>query len=315
MRTSTPSLDAGRESGTVAGGMRRLFMAVVVAACGALPATAAAAERTCTGPIGAETVDDDVIVPQGATCALDGTTVEGNVKIERSATLLARMARIDGNVQGENAARVVVESSQVGGSVQVKQGGGAEVRDTRVTGDIQLDANDGSLQHVARNTVGGNVQVMSNRGGVDIRGNTIDGNLQCKENVPPPTGGDNVVRGGEEDQCAALTGGPPAQPPPGGGGSGAATLTDRSLRSRRGAVRVPLSCPSGNACSGRVGIVRRGANLGSAHFNVAAGQRKTIRVTLNRRGRTQLRRNRRLRVTIAITTGSQTVRRSAVVRH
>jgi hypothetical protein len=56
-----------------------------------------------------------------------------------------------------------------------------------VTGDIQLDANNGALQYVARNTVGGNVQVVSNGGGVDITGNTIDGNLQCKENSPPPT--------------------------------------------------------------------------------------------------------------------------------
>lgn len=37
-----------------------------------------------------------------------------------------------------------------------------------------------------------------------ILANRIDGNLQCKENVPPPTGGDNIVQGSKEDQCATL---------------------------------------------------------------------------------------------------------------
>jgi hypothetical protein len=185
--------------------MRHLIGGTVVAICGIWgPASVAVAdERVCTGSIGTETVDD-LRVPSGATCELNGTRVEGNAKVETNATLRARSARVDGNVQGENAARVVVGSSQVGGSVQVKQGGGADVRETRVTGDIQLDANNGALQHVAGNTVGGNVQVISNTGGVDITGNTIDGNLQCKENSPPPTGGSNVVRGSAEDQCASL---------------------------------------------------------------------------------------------------------------
>ena len=149
--------------------MRRLIGGTVLATVGICiaPAAAAADERVCSGSIGAETVDD-LRVPQGATCELNGTRIEGNAKVEASATLRARSVRVDGNVQGENAARVVVGSSQVGGSVQVKQGGGADVRETRVTGDIQLDANNGDLQHVARNTVGGNVQVVSNRGGVDI---------------------------------------------------------------------------------------------------------------------------------------------------
>lgn len=48
-----------------------------------------------------------------------------------------------------------------------------------------------------------------------IRGNTIDGNLQCKENLPAPTGGGNVVGGSAEDQCAALEGGTPPPPPAG----------------------------------------------------------------------------------------------------
>jgi hypothetical protein len=309
--------------------MRRLIGGTVLATVGicTAPAAAVADERVCSGAIGAETVDD-LRVPQGATCELKRTRVEGNAKVEANATLRARSVRVDGNVQGENAARVVVgSSSQVGGSIQVKQGGGADVRETRVTGDIQLDANNGDLQHVAGNTVGGNVQVVSNRGGVDITGNTIDGNLQCKENSPPPTGGGNVVRGSAEDQCASLMpGGSPGGSPPGQGGvpgaPGVATLSKTSLRaSRRGSrVNVPLRCASaGSGCAGRLILARRGrtssaARLGTTRFRLAAGQRRAIHLRLNRRGRAALRRTRRLRVTITVRTKARTVRRAAVVR-
>jgi hypothetical protein len=57
---------------------------------------------------------------------------------------------------------------------------------------------------VLQNNVGGDVQVFQNTGGVEIRGNRIDGNLQCKANSPPPVGGNNIVQGNKEDQCARL---------------------------------------------------------------------------------------------------------------
>lgn len=41
----------------------------------------AAAEVSCTGTIGAETIDGTVVVPDGASCTLDGTTVDGNVLV------------------------------------------------------------------------------------------------------------------------------------------------------------------------------------------------------------------------------------------
>jgi hypothetical protein len=40
-----------------------------------------------------------------------------------------------------------------------------------------------------------------------VFGNTIDGNLQCKENLPSPVGAGNLVRGSAEDQCARFGGG------------------------------------------------------------------------------------------------------------
>ena len=90
---------------------------------------ALAEERSCRGTLGAVTVDN-LRVPQGATCTLNGTRVKGTVYVERSATLRATNAAIVGNVQAENAASVNVSGGTVGGSVQVKQGGGASIQRT-----------------------------------------------------------------------------------------------------------------------------------------------------------------------------------------
>lgn len=170
---------------------------------GLLASPAAAEETTCQGSLGRVTVDN-VRVPQGRTCTLNGTYVKGTIKVERDATLKAGAVRVVGNVQGEGAALVAVTNgSTVGGSVQVVQGRAATVADSRINADILYDENRSAVR-AARNVVGGNVQAFKNTGGVAISGNRIDGNLQCKENMPRPTGGGNVVQGNKEDQCARL---------------------------------------------------------------------------------------------------------------
>lgn len=173
-----------------------------------------AEEITCSATLGAITVDN-VRVPPNQTCTLNGTRVEGTVKIEQNAALYANAVRIDGSVQAENAARVnVTGNSTVGGSVQVIQSGAATIDSVAVNGSIQLESNAQALV-ITNNIVGSDLQAFQNNGGVHIAGNTIDGNLQCKENVPPPTGGNNNVEGSAEDQCANLVGGvtpPPSMP-------------------------------------------------------------------------------------------------------
>jgi hypothetical protein len=185
--------------------MKRVVTVFAVMSCFlvlGLP-TARAEERVCRGSLGAITVDN-LRVPDGATCRLNGTTVQGTIKVESKAVLVAEDVRVIGNVQAENARRVVVRAgSRVGGSVQVVQGEAARVARTKVNGDILFDENTAPLAAI-RNTVGGNVQAFQNTGGVEIRRNRIDGNLQCKENRPAPTGGGNVVQGNKEDQCARL---------------------------------------------------------------------------------------------------------------
>jgi hypothetical protein len=180
--------------------------AAVVAVAGAmvLPAgQALAEERVCRGTIGAVTVDN-LRVPQDATCTLNGTYVKGTVKVQRGATLKAFGIRVVGNVQAENSRNVVVrEGSRIGGSVQIVQGGAARILGNRINGDILFD-DQGRALRANRNVVGGNLQAFQNTGGVEIRNNRIDGNLQCKENRPAPVGGGNIVQGNKEDQCRRL---------------------------------------------------------------------------------------------------------------
>ena len=169
-----------------------------------LPAVPASAEeRVCRGTIGAASVDN-LLVPQDATCILNGTSVEGTVKVKRGATLNASGIHVIGNVQAENARKVVLrDRSRIGGSVQIVQGDVARIIRARIGGDILFDDQDGALA-ANRNRIGGNLQAFQNTGGVAINNNRIDGNLQCKENTPGPTGGGNIVQGSKEDQCEAL---------------------------------------------------------------------------------------------------------------
>ena len=160
-------------------GMKTALIGVAAAAA-VFPAGASAEERKCRGTIGTATVDN-LRVPQGATCKLNGTKVKGTVKVERAATLDAYRVRVIGNVQGENARSVTVRGgSRVGGSVQVKQGGQAKVQSSFINADILFDHDRGPLA-IRDNVVGGNVQGFQNRGGFEISRNRIDGNLHVAD--------------------------------------------------------------------------------------------------------------------------------------
>lgn len=164
------------------------------------PASTFAEERVCRGTIGAQSVDN-LRVPDGATCTLNGTRVKGTIKVESNAVLKAFRVSVVGNVQAEDSRKVVVaDGSRVGGSIQVVQSGVAKVRDSRINGNILLDDNNGR-NAVLRNVVGADVQAFQNSGGVRIFDNRIDGNLQCKANSPAPVGNGNVVQGNKDDQC------------------------------------------------------------------------------------------------------------------
>ena len=181
------------------------FFAMAVLALAVFAPAAQAEERVCRGTIGATTVDN-LLVPQGATCTLNGTRVEGTVKVERNATLTASGIRVKGNVQSEGFKNITLrQNSVVVGSVQLENGldgGSGRVLNSKVNGDLQFFSNDARM--VARgNTILANFQANQNTGGLVIENNRIAENLQCQSNNPPPTGGGNTA-GDKEGQCARL---------------------------------------------------------------------------------------------------------------
>ncbi|QIN85312.1 hypothetical protein GBA63_20950 [Rubrobacter tropicus] len=182
-------------------------MALVVGVAALLMAASAAQaeERVCRGTIGGATVDN-LRVPQGATCTLNGTKVEGTVKVERSARLFANGIRVKGNVQSEGFQAIYLrQGSVVVGSVQLEnglRGGNGQVLNSRINGDLQFFSN--SARMVARgNTILANFQANQNDGGLVIQNNRISQNLQCQSNNPAPVGSGNTA-GDKEGQCTRV---------------------------------------------------------------------------------------------------------------
>ena len=181
--------------------------ALALAACALLAAAPAAQaeERVCRGTIGATTVDN-LLVPQGASCTLNGTRIEGTVKVERNAALTASGIRVKGNVQSEGFKNIVLrQGSIVVGSVQLEnglRGGSGRVLNTRINGDLQFFSN-GARMIARGNTIQANFQANQNTGGLVIKNNRVAENLQCQSNNPPPVGGGNTA-GDKEGQCARL---------------------------------------------------------------------------------------------------------------
>ncbi|MGH8488320.1 MAG: hypothetical protein ACREXS_05495 [Gammaproteobacteria bacterium] len=176
--------------------------ATVLAALLTTAPEAIAEERVCSGTIGAVALDN-IRVPDGRRCVLNGTRANGQAVVGTGSTLVANSVSINGNLQAEGSRSVELRGlSTVGGSVQIVQGGGARIDNASINGDLLFDSNDRFVQAVG-NSIGGNLQAFQNTGGVRIARNVIDGNLQCKANKPAPTGGGNQASS-KEDQCAKL---------------------------------------------------------------------------------------------------------------
>jgi cytoskeletal protein CcmA (bactofilin family) len=188
----------------------------LLAALTASPTVVLADDVNCPPSLGSVTVDGNVLV--AAPCRLDGTTVKGNVHLYAGGSLIARgNVRIEGSIQAENSDFIDVADTFVNGNIQLDNlvGDRSIIQRSTVGGSIQLNSNRSRLE-VLNNTVDSDVQAFANRGGVVIADNVIDGNLQCKENNPAPAGGNNRVQGNKEDQCANLvpeTGTSPAPAP------------------------------------------------------------------------------------------------------
>ena len=146
---------------------------------------------------------DNLRVPQGATCTLNGTRLQETLKVERGATLRARTVRVNGNVQAKAPSASPFWTPRSAAAFSLSRAVQPTCAATQSPADILFNDNSGALASI-NNVIGDNLQAFKNTGGVTVSSNRIDGNLQCKENAPRPTGGGNIVQGNKEDQCRIL---------------------------------------------------------------------------------------------------------------
>jgi cytoskeletal protein CcmA (bactofilin family) len=202
----------------------------------------------------------EVVVPEGATCSLDGTKVLGNVTVEAGSVLIARAVSVGGDVEAEEAVQVdLTGRSTVVGNVQVQRGGSSLIEETSIDGDLKWEEQSGPLV-VRSSTMSGNLQADGNSGGVLILDNRVEGDLDCEENGPPPVGGGNEVLGGAEDCQLGEATPPPAAPSTAGDAQVPSTVAPRTLQPATPRAAPP---PSG---SGPLAFTVSSFNvLGSSH--------------------------------------------------
>jgi hypothetical protein len=202
---------------------------------------AVAKETQCTGgsanPLSG--THDNVVVPPGASCFVDGAVVNGTLKALEDSTLTADPllggdSSTFGNVVGDKAEVVRFLDNTVLGNFEFREGESVElnrdvaVADNIVGGNLKIEKMTGAMD-VVGNTVGGKIQVVENliQGGFNtlfvqenevaghlqvfenlgpgdksVNFNAVDKNLQCFDNAPPFTGQPNTVFGKAQGQCA-----------------------------------------------------------------------------------------------------------------
>jgi predicted acyltransferase (DUF342 family) len=205
-----------------------------ILACGimvaALPA-ARAADTTCPPNPGINaTVNGNLIVPAGQTCALDAVTVTGNVQVQTNATLQYPFSvpstivgnvsvgtgasliasegflTIDGNLAANQCHLVNLAGEPrpiIGGNVQIQFcTEGADVITSNIGGN--LTCNNSSECTIGGNKINGNVEVNDNSS-ARVEFNTIGHNLECQGNTSiTDDGAPNTVGGHKNGQCAGF---------------------------------------------------------------------------------------------------------------
>jgi hypothetical protein len=169
----------------------------------AIPARAD--DTSCTGTLVGKTINGNLVVPDGESCAIgDGVSVTGNVLVGAGAILNVQGSNvtISGNLQANRCkfVRFIISSGpvSVGGSVALQsctQSLGYQVispGSLTITGSFLCQSNSGPCG-ASGGSIGDNANISQNTGGTSNVGfNTIGGNLLCFGNTSV-VGGSNTV--------------------------------------------------------------------------------------------------------------------------
>jgi len=183
----------------------------------------------CIGTVNGVNVDS-VTVPPGALCVLTNSTVDGDVTAEEDSILAAINNGIGGSLVGDAQNVLQATDNRIRGNVRLQNGGPeatglieVALCDNAIDGNVSLQRNTGFIAigfaglacggnlvdgnvsvtdsitnapdqfHVDNNVVGGNVQVIDNRGNgtKTVQNNLINETLDCKDNRNPFIGTPN----------------------------------------------------------------------------------------------------------------------------
>jgi hypothetical protein len=164
-------------------------VAVMSAGLTAAPSATATTETTCDGTIGRRVVER-VVVPEGATCRLNGTTVRHNVVVGPGESLVAHDARILGSVQATEGPRSVrLLDTNVVGNIHVREATGRVIignagcrLDPSAGNNIHLIENSGPIG-LCQMTIQGNLHVERNTNTVFLLANRVGNNLHARGNT------------------------------------------------------------------------------------------------------------------------------------
>jgi WD40 repeat protein len=190
-------------------------------------------ECTAANPIVGETVNGNVVVPNGESCTLKNSTVNGDVKAQEDASIDATGNTIAGNVEGDKTEKLGLVDNDIGGNVTIKEGetpdgddvdidhnilSNGSLKVEKMAGDISITDNtvDKGDVEVIENTIGQdyelvldgnrvakNLKVLKNKGSGDksVTNNEGGQDLECKDNDDPFTGSPNGTWSKKVGQC------------------------------------------------------------------------------------------------------------------
>jgi hypothetical protein len=201
-----------------------------------------AANLNCTGAVVGGTYNN-VTVPAGAHCSLDGTRVLGSVTVQTNASLDTSQTSGDttvaGNVNGKNCAYIDLESpsnahrTAIGGDLNITNCNDGAFNGARggssagpppnmlIGGKVNCSGNPSGCVFdytvigkdltcngngdcdLESDAVGGNVTINNNGGGGFVFNGIIGGNLSCSGNTGL-VGTGNTVAGNETGQCTGF---------------------------------------------------------------------------------------------------------------
>jgi hypothetical protein len=145
----------------------------------ASPATAALVTH-CVGTGGAVTVPNDLLVPTGESCSLEGTKITGNVSVAAGANLVIADGTVSGEIQIASDGYLDAVGTSIGGQVTLAAGGyGAFLKSTEsgpVTVQPKGSAGTDGFFFAENTTVDGNVQAGAGEVRLD-RTSQVTGNV------------------------------------------------------------------------------------------------------------------------------------------